>query len=188
MLQEKLGPDWQAFSGGEFMRAYAAEQGLFDDKNTLHHSSIVYGDDFDREVDMGMRQKLGTQEKWILESWLSGFMAQGVPAVLKVLLICSDEAVKIDRIVNRDLVTVAVAKEHIHERYNENLAKWSKLYAAQWQEWVVDPGTLPASEPIDFWRPELYDIVIDTFSVNRGEVLGKVLDALKKKTPPNQDQ
>jgi cytidylate kinase len=115
-------------------------------------------------------------------------MAQGVARVLKVLLICSDEAVKIDRVVNRDLVTVELAKQHLHQRYNENLAKWSKLYAQQWQEWVVAAGTLPASEPVDFWRSELYDVVIDTYSANRDETLAKVLDALKKKAPPNQNQ
>ena len=52
MLKEAL-PDWQGFSGGEFMRLYATEQGLFDGNNTLHHSSLVYGDDFDKKVDFG---------------------------------------------------------------------------------------------------------------------------------------
>jgi cytidylate kinase len=186
-LQEAL-QDWQAFSGGEFMRAYATENGFFDENNKLHHSSQVYGEEFDREVDLGMRHKLQTEEKWILESWLSGFMAQGVPAVLKVLLICSDEGVKIDRIVNRDMVTVNSAKDHIHQRYSENLAKWSRIYAKEWQAWVVKAGTLSASEPIDFWRPELYDVVIDTYAVNQEQTLNKVLNALKKKTPPNHQQ
>jgi len=183
MLKGAL-PDWQAFSGGEFMRLYATEQGLFDgNNNTLHHSSMVYGDDFDKKVDFGMREKLETQEKWILEAWLSGFMAQGVQGVLKVLLVCSDEAVRIDRIVNRDGVTVATAKKHIHGRSQENLAKWSRLYAPQWQAWVVEAGKVTKSDPIDFWRPDLYDVVIDTYSTNKEQTLKKALDALKKETP-----
>lgn len=182
MLREAL-PAWQGFSGGDFMRAYAAEKGLFDEKNKLHHSSLVYGEEFDKEVDLGMRKKLSEEEHWILESWLSGFMAQGVAGVLKVLLICSDEAVRIDRIVNRDEVTVEDAKKHINQRYQENLGKWAKLYGEQWQEWVVAAGTVSQSEPIDFWRPDLYDVVIDTYSTNREETLQKVLDALKKESP-----
>lgn len=182
MLKDAL-PGWRGFSGGEFMRMYAAENGLFDNNNKLHHSSMVYGDDFDKKVDFGMREKLLTQEKWILESWLSGFMAQEVPGALKVLVVCSDEAVRIDRIINRDGVTVEVAKDHIHTRYQENLAKWTRLYADQWQEWVVDTGKVSQAEPIDFWLPDLYDVVVDTYSTNKEQTLNKVLDALKKEKP-----
>ena len=110
-------------------------------------------------------------------------MAQGVQGVLKVLLVCSDEAVRIDRIVNRDGVTVATAKKHIHGRSQENLAKWSRLYEPQWQAWVVEAGKVTKSDPIDFWRPDLYDVVIDTYSTNKEQTLKKALDALKKETP-----
>lgn len=170
---------WRGFSGGEFMRAYAIEKGLFDAKNKFHHEAECYDDDFDRQVDLGMREKLQSEKGWILEAWLSGFMAQQVAGVLKVLVICSDDAVRVDRIVNRDGISVAEAKEHINKRYQSNLDKWRRLYADQWQEWVVDAGTLSSDEPIDFWRPELYDVVIDTFSVNQQETLKTVLDAIE---------
>jgi len=181
LLKEKLDADWQGFNGGDFMRAYAAEQGLFDNNNKLHHSSAVYGEEFDREVDMGMREKLKTEKHWILESWLSGFMAQGVPEVLKVLLICSSEAVRIDRVVNRDRVTIDEAKEHMQRRYQENLEKWSRMYKAEWQKWLIDPGRVSPDDPIDFWRPDIYDVVIDTYSASAEETRDKVLHALKKK-------
>jgi hypothetical protein len=62
-LREQLKFDgWKGFSGGEFMRAYAAEKGLFDSSNKLHHDATVYNDDFDRQVDMGMREKLQTEK------------------------------------------------------------------------------------------------------------------------------
>ncbi len=184
LLRQELDDDWQAFNGGDFMRAYAAEQGLFDASKKLHHSSKVYGEEFDREVDMGMRQKLYDEKHWILESWLSGFMAQGVPGVLKVLLMCSDEAVRIDRIVNRDLVTVEEAKEHTRTRYQENLDKWSKMYKKEWDEWLVDTGKVSPDDPIDFWRPDIYDVVIDTYSTNADQTLQRVLDAFKKNKTP----
>jgi cytidylate kinase len=127
-----------------------------------------------------MRTKLEKEEHWILESWLSGFFAQGVPGVLKVLLYCSDDAVRIDRIVNRDKVSIQEAKSHINDRTEKNLTKWRRMYAQEWNDWVVKTGHVPASSPIDFWVPALYDVVIDTYSSSREETLEKVIQALRK--------
>ncbi len=180
-LRETLKFDgWKGFSGGEFMRAYAEEKGLFQKQAGLHHSAVHYEDDFDLQVDMGMRHKLQTEEKWILEAWLSAFMAQNVPDILKVLVICSDDAVRIDRIVNRDNISVEVAKQNIHQRYTENFQKWSRMYQPQWQEWIVATGKAKQSDPIDFWRPDLYDLVIDTYSTNKSAALELVLHAIQK--------
>ncbi len=170
---------WTGFSGGEFMRAYAVEKGLINPADgKLHHSAAVYGEDFDREVDFGMRHRLESGQGWILESWLSGFMAQQVPGVLKVLLVCSDDAVRIDRIVNRDNVSVNDAKRHIQDRTEKNVAKWIRMYAKEWEEWVVKSGKVAPNARIDFWRPELYDIVIDTYSTNKVDTLSAVLNRL----------
>jgi cytidylate kinase len=88
LKKELLVDGWQGFSGGDFMRAYAAEKGLFNAKSKLHHDASHYEDDFDRKIDYGMRERLTTEKHWILESWISSFMAQEVPGVLKILLIC----------------------------------------------------------------------------------------------------
>lgn len=170
---------WKGFSGGEFMRAYAQEKGLFQEKGNLHHDASHYEDEFDRKIDMGMREKLEHEDHWILEAWLSGFLAQGVPNVLKVLMICSDEAIKIDRIVNRDQVSPQEVVANIKSRYNANYTKWSRMYEKEWQDWVVQPGVVEQSEQIDFWNPKLYDLVIDTYSHNQEQSLSLVLDALK---------
>lgn len=170
---------WSGFSGGEFMRAYAMEKGLIDPSTgNLHHDATAYSDDFDREVDYGMRERLQTGEGWILESWLSGFLAQGTPQTLKVLLVCSDPAVRIDRIVNRDEVTVEEAKEHIQKRTDKNVSKWRRMYAKEWQDWVVAAGKAKPEDEIDFWQPNLYDMVIDTYSTPKKETLEAVLTAL----------
>ncbi len=181
LLKEELEKDqWVGFSGGEFMRSYAIEKGLFNPAQSTHHSATVYSDDFDRQVDYGIREKVSSHEKWIIESWLSGFMAQNIPGTLKVLMTCSDDAVRIDRIVNRDGVDVEEAKKSIQDRYQGNLDKWRRMYHKEWKEWIVDTGKLPATDMIDFWRPELYDLVIDTFSNNKEKTLQLVLDAIKK--------
>lgn len=181
-LKEILVPQgWKGFSGGEFMRAFAVERGLFQEDRGLHHDSSIYGEDFDRQIDLGIREKLTSEAHWIIESWLSGFFAQGVPGVLKVLVYCSDDAVRIDRIVNRDDVTVDEAKDHIHQRYETNLSKWSRMYEKEWSDWVVKKGNAKVGEKIDFWKPDLYDLSIDTYYTSREETMALVLKALKQK-------
>ena len=182
MLKEELEDEgWIAFSGGEFMRSYAIERGLYDPTVSSHHAATVYGEDFDRQVDYGIREKVSEKDKWIIESWLSGFMAQNIPGTLKILMTCSSDDVRIDRLVNRDGVDVADAKKNISDRYQSNLGKWSKMYAKEWNEWIVKTGKVKASDPIDFWRSDLYDLVIDTYSNNKEQTLKLVLDAIKKK-------
>ena len=177
LLQPTIG--WQCYSGGEFMRAYAIEKGYFSSVSDVHHDASVYPDDFDRQVDYAVREKLAHESNYIFEAWLSGFLAQRIPDVLKILVICSEDSVRIDRVVNRDGISVAEAKKHIIERETKNRAKWQAMYANEWRQWVVEPGTLPADAEIDFWNPKLYDLVIDTYRYSREETLNVVLDALK---------
>ncbi len=178
-LKEELQYDgWKGFSGGEFMREYAKEKGLFNGESKQHHDASHYEDDFDRKIDMGMREKLQTEDHWILESWLSGFLAQQVEGAFKVLMICSEDGVRVDRIVNRDEVTVEQAIKNMQDRYNANLAKWSRLYSQQWQEWVVAKGIAKQEDPIDFWREDLYDLVIDTYKQGKEQTLESVIHAI----------
>lgn len=165
-------------SGGDFMRQYAIEKGYFDPKQSVHHSATAYPDDFDRQVDYGMRESLFHKKGFVYESWLSGFLAQGAPGVFKVLVYCSDDAVRVDRIANRDDISIAEAKEHIFAREEKNLTKWIKMYSQEWHDWVVVPKTLQASEPIYFWRSELYDLTIDTFRLGKEETLARALEAI----------
>jgi cytidylate kinase len=179
LLKDKLGLEgWRGFSGGEFMRAYALEKGIFKENQGMHHDSRHYEDDFDRQIDMGMREKLASENQWIIESWLAGFLGQEIPGVLKILVDCSDDAIRVDRVVNRDGLGVQEAKDNMRERYEANLSKWSRMYSDEWQEWVVKPGTLGKNDPINFWRPELYDVVLDTYSLSQEETLQAALNAL----------
>ncbi|NMB57466.1 AAA family ATPase [Candidatus Beckwithbacteria bacterium] len=175
-LAEKLG--WNYYCGGDFMRQEALARGLFQEKGGLHHDATAYDEEFDRQVDYRLRKTAQESEHNVLESWLSGFMTQGVTNVLKVLVVCSDDAVRIDRIVNRDEINVAEAKKHIFEREAKNLTKWSKMYAKEWQEWVVAKKKCSPDKPIYFWYPQFYDLVLDTFSLTKEETLQNVLDKL----------
>ncbi len=167
---------WSGFSGGEFMRAYSLEKGLI--KYNRHHDASVYGADFDRQIDYGMRDKFQKEKKWIIEAWLSGFMAQKISRTLKVLVICSNNSVRIDRIVNRDQISVHQAKINILKRAEINMKKWSQMYAKEWQEWVVDGGKADKNQPINFWQENLYDLVIDTYVFNKQQTFKKVIEYL----------
>lgn len=175
-LTKHLG--FQFHSGGDFMRQYAIDNGYFDPAQSVHHTATAYPADFDRKVDYQMRDNLFHKHGYVYESWLSGFLAQGAPEVFKILVYCSDDAVRVDRIANRDDVTIQEAKEHIFAREEKNLQKWTEMYSKEWGEWVVKPKTLSAKEPIYFWRSELYDLAIDTFRLGKEETLEKVLDII----------
>ena len=167
-------------SGGDFMRKYAIDNGYFDPKKSVHHLATAYPDDFDRKVDYEMRNNLFHKSGYLYESWLSGFLAQQVPDTFKILIICSDDAVRVDRIANRDDVSIEQAKAHIFTREQKNLEKWIQMYSKEWEEWVINPKTLPIGTPIYFWRAELYDLVIDTFHLGKEETLEQAIAATTK--------
>ncbi len=157
---EPLG--FEFFSGGEWSRKYAIEHGLQNPGDPKHHSAAVYGEDVDHEIDISMRKKLEDGGNYVVESWIAGWNMRGLKHVLKILLIC-DDALRIDRIVNRDLISVEAAKENIKKREEENLAKWTRIYKV--------PET-------DFWDTKHYDLVINTYSHGPQETLDITLQAL----------
>ncbi|MBL7150707.1 cytidylate kinase family protein [Candidatus Microgenomates bacterium] len=161
-LKTHLGPlGWKFFTAGEFMRKYAQEKGLFPKDAKEHHLATAYSDEFDKKVDYGMRERMQKKDNQVFEGWLAGFMAREVKGVLKVLLICSDMSVVIDRIVNRDSIAIEEAKAHIKEREEKNIQKWKRIYGEH-----------------DFYDPKQYDLVIDTYANSKEETLEKVLKEL----------
>lgn len=158
-IVEALG--WETFSGGEWARKYAVENGKHNANDTTHHKATDYGDDIDLQIDVAMREKLSNPDNHVaVESWIAGWNMRGLQHVLKVLLMC-DDALRIDRIVNRDNLTVEEAKKHVRERETANFKKWKRMYGVS-----------------DFWDPKYYDLVINTYSNGPQETLELVLQAL----------
>ena len=156
---EKLG--WEFFSGGDWSRQFSIKAGKHDPSDPRHHLATDYGEDIDHQIDAAMREKISNPNTHMaIESWIAGWNARGIPHVLRVLLMC-DDALRIDRVVNRDNVSVENAKIHLKEREDTNLAKWKRMYG-------VD----------DFWDPKYYDLVINTYSHGPKETLALVLQAL----------
>jgi cytidylate kinase len=149
---------WKTFSGGEWARQFAIRNGKHKPDDPKHHLATDYNDDIDHEIDAKMREKLSdTGAHYAVESWIAGWNMRGLPHVLKVLLTC-DDALRIDRLVNRDNLSVDEAKQQIHDREVANFAKWKRMYGVT-----------------DFWDPKYYDIVIDTYSNGPQETLRLVL-------------
>jgi cytidylate kinase len=148
---------WNYINAGEIQRKYDEKHGLV----TNRDSSMSRSDDHEREIEAMTQNMLKKEEKLVYEAWLAGFMAREMNEVFKVLLICSNEAVRIDRIMNRDSMTIDEAKKYVKVREEGNVKKWKFLYG-----------------DYDFWDPKFFDIVIDTYSKGPMETLGVVLDKL----------
>lgn len=157
-LKDTLG--WKYVNVGAIQREYDRKNNI----NENRQGALSRSDEHERKMDDMTKKMLKDEKNLIYEAWLAGFMAQGIPGVLKVLLICSEEAVRIDRVVNRDEISVDEAKQYIKQREEENAVKWKKLYGDH-----------------DFWDSKYYDLVIDTYSSGQMETLGRVLDKLNSK-------
>jgi cytidylate kinase len=152
---------WQTFSGGEWARQFAVKSGKHNAEDKTHHKATDYGDEIDFQIDTAMQQKLADPTAhYLVESWIAGWNMRNLPHVLKVLLQC-DDSLRIDRLVNRDLLTVDQAKQHIQKRQEANFSKWERMYGVT-----------------DFWDPKHYDLVIDTYSNGPLETRNVVLTAL----------
>lgn len=156
---------WITFSGGEWARQFAINNGNHPSTDVRHHKATDYGDEIDHKIDAEMREKLANPSAhYAIESWIAGWNMRGLPHVLKILLQC-DDALRIDRLVNRDNLTVDEAKKHIAERQEANFTKWKRMYGVE-----------------DFWDPKHYDLVIDTYANGPNETLRMVLEKLGVET------
>ncbi len=152
---------WEIFSGGDWARQFAIKSGSHDANDPKHHKATDYGDDVDFQIDQALRKKISDPAVHMaVESWIAGWNARELKHVLKVLLMC-DDALRIDRVVNRDNITVDDAKKHLFTREDANVGKWKRLYGTD-----------------DFWDPKYYDLVINTYSHGPTETLDLVLQAL----------
>lgn len=154
-LKEALG--WRYVNAGEIQRQYDRKHGI----NENSQGAEARPDEHEKGIEAMTKRMLTEDNNLIYEAWLAGFVAQGISGVLKVLLICSDEALKVDRVANRDQVTIDEAKQFIKQREEENTQKWKRLYG-----------------DFNFWDPKYFDVIIDTYSSGPLETMGRVLDKL----------
>jgi len=154
-LRETL--QWKYINAGQLQREFDRQNNI----NEHLHGALSRTDEHEREMENMAVQTLQNEKYIIYEAWLSGFIARDMVHVLKVLLMCTNDAVRIDRVVNRENIDVITAKQYIKQREEENIKKWKNLY-----------------RDFDFWSPAYYDLVIDTYASGPMETAGKVLDKL----------
>ncbi len=156
-LSHTLG--WTLINGGEMVRKYVKE------KNIPLEKTTETPDEYHRDLDQFIKDKLRNEANIIVESWLAGFDAQGIKGTFKIFVDCPVDGVRIDRLVNRENMTIEEAKTHIRIREEENIKKWEALYLTR-----------------DFWNPALYDLVIDTYQNGPQQTLELALEKLQTKS------
>ncbi len=108
-LLENLKPfliplNWQFTSGGKILRDYLKEY--------IQPLASMAPKEIHHLIDQRTISLL-KKGHYVIESWLAGFMARDFKDTLRVLLICSNPALKIDRVVNRDRVYISEYKRLI---------------------------------------------------------------------------
>lgn len=157
---------WRRIEGGEiFWEAVRNKLGL-DPKDTG-----LRPDEEDKVFDESLKHILETKDHMIVETKLAGFIARDMPDVFKILVICTDPEgtdqtnIRIDRLVNREHMTIAEAKEEVLAREKSDVEKWRRLYAGNDPHWT-------------YWDNQYYDLVINTYEHDPDEALAIVLEAI----------
>ncbi|MCL5019832.1 MAG: cytidylate kinase family protein [Patescibacteria group bacterium] len=162
-LSERL--NWSLLEGGEIFAKIHKEL------NISQVDVLQRPDSFDLEFEAQIKKILVKEKHQIIQSHLAGFDAQGIEGVFKILIICRDEEgddkadIRIDRLMNRDGISLEQAKHEILEREKANIEKFRKLYAKNDPNWV-------------YWDKKYYDFIVNTYSHNQEETLDLVLQGI----------
>ncbi len=148
---------WKHINFGALQRQFDREHGINENKQ----GALARSDDHEKSMEEMGNKILKSEKNVVYEAWLSGFLARNYKDVLRVLLICPNRAIKIDRVANREKIAIEEAKHWIKQREEENEKKWKKLYGN-----------------FNFWDEKYFNLVIDTYATGPMETLGKVLDKL----------
>lgn len=163
-LAEKLG--WHHIEGGEVFWENLRKKMNLEEKDTH-----LRPDQEDLNFDQQLKKMLREEKQIVLETKLAGFNAQGIEGIFKILVICENKheedqpQIRIDRLINREGYSVEHAKEETIEREKNDLAKWRKLYAAGDPNWT-------------YFDKKYYDLVVNTYFLNRQEALKTSLAAI----------
>lgn len=156
---------WEFLDGGKILRKVQEDIGASVEETAKRP------DHFDLDYEAMVKKILTYEQHHIVQSHLAGFTAQGIEGVYKIFVVCEDKNgedkadIRIDRLVNRDGISVDSAKHELRERDRQNLEKWRRLYADN------DPGWV-------YWDKKYYDLIINTFELNQHDALNSTLSSL----------
>ncbi len=120
--------NWKHVEGGEiFWEAIRKKM------NGANKDTKLRPDEEDLLFEEKQKQMLETERFLVLESKLAGFCAAEMPDVFRVAVVCEDlngndqAEIRIDRLVNRENLSMHDAKSEVLEREANDLSKWRKL-------------------------------------------------------------
>lgn len=154
-LKKKLG--WPTFLTGKYFRKYIKKESFTLEKVEEQNEKLT------KEVDFRVRGLLHEKGHLIVDGWMSGIMANNLPDVLKILLVCQDD-IRYKRFAKREKISFKEAKERVGERQNNWFQKIEKIHQINLK---------------DFANPKNYDLILDTSNITPQAVLKKVLNSLK---------
>jgi len=161
---------WRHIEGGEiFWEAVRNKLGLAGKDTNLRP------DKEDELFDAQLKKMLHEEKHIVLETKLAGFNAKGLPGIFKILVLCNDAngndqtQIRIDRLVNREHMTIGAAKEEVVTREKNDIEKWRRLYAPTDYSWT-------------YWNEKYYDFVVNTYSHDQDQVLALALKAIGEKS------
>lgn len=148
---------WKHINFGALQREFDRQHGI----NENMQGAEARSDDHEKSMEEMGKKILKYEKNIVYEAWLSGFLARNYPDVLRVFLVCSHDDIRVDRVANRENISILEAKQWIKQREDENEKKWKKLYG-----------------DYDFWDKKYFNLIIDTYNSGPMETLGKVLDKI----------
>jgi len=152
-LEKKL--KWPSFMTGQLFRDYVKQHGLSLESAEEQNEKLT------KKIDYQVREMIHTPGNLIVDGWMSGLMADYLPDVLKILLICQDK-IRYKRFAKRENIHFEVAKIRVEKRQSTWFSKLKQIYKRN-----------------DFIDPKNYDLIIDTSYITSQAVLKKVLEKLK---------
>lgn len=151
-LVEKL--HWPTFASGAYFRQYAKEHQLVLNDAAEQNKNVTM------EVDMMVKRKLSEEGNLLLDAWLGGILADDLPGVLKVLLVCDDQE-RFKRFAKRENVSPEEAKKEVLQRDRSWFEKVRVIH-----------------ERDDFFDPKNYNLVIDTTNLTMEQITDRVMREL----------
>jgi len=161
---------WKHIEGGEVFWEAVRKRMNLNPKDTN-----LRPDEEDILFDNQLKKILNEEKNIVLETKLAGYNAQGIEGVFKILMVCENEKgedqmqIRIDRLINREGISVNEAKAEAIEREKNDLEKWQKLYANGDKNWA-------------YYDKKYYDSIINTYDHNPEETFNRALSYLGTRT------
>jgi cytidylate kinase len=145
--------NWKFLSAGEFFRQYSLKHDI-----PLWNKAAI-PDDFEKEVDNNLLEKLRAERGWVIEGHYIGWFARNLDNVYRILLTC-DRQVANERMLKRSHTHVENVEE-INKRREGLYTKFKKLYSQD-----------------NYEDPKFYHLVLDTTKTTPEETVEAALAKL----------